>query len=46
LRETLPHLPKDKPLALVCSGNTCFPPTSDPSVLRSLLVGGGRAVFA
>jgi len=39
LRETLPHLPKDKPLALVCSGNTCFPPTSDPDQLKALLIG-------
>ena len=39
LRETLPHLPKDKALALVCSGNTCFPPTSDPDQLKALLAG-------
>jgi uncharacterized protein YyaL (SSP411 family) len=39
LRETLPHLPKDKAVALVCSGNTCFPPTSDPSQLKVLLLG-------
>ena len=38
LRETLPHLPKDQPLALVCSGNTCFPPTSDPERLKALLL--------
>jgi len=37
LRETLPHLPKDKAVALVCSGNTCLPPTSDPDELRRLL---------
>jgi uncharacterized protein YyaL (SSP411 family) len=37
LRETLPHLPEDQPLALVCSGNTCYPPTSDPEKLRALL---------
>ena len=46
LRETLPHTPKDRPLALVCSGNTCFPAISDPGDLRSLLVGGGPAAFA
>jgi len=40
LRETLPHLPKDKPVALVCSGNTCLPPTSDPAHLKSLLENG------
>jgi uncharacterized protein YyaL (SSP411 family) len=39
LRETLPHLPKDKALALVCSGNSCFPPTSDPDQLKALLAG-------
>lgn len=39
LRETLPHLPKDKALALVCSGNICFPPTSDPDKLKALLIG-------
>ena len=35
LRQTLPHLPKDKPAALVCSGNTCLPPTSDPDELNA-----------
>jgi len=37
LRETLPHLPADKPFALVCSGTSCLPPTSDPQQLKSLL---------
>jgi uncharacterized protein len=37
LRETIPHLPKDKTLALVCSGHTCFSPTSDPDQLKSLI---------
>jgi uncharacterized protein YyaL (SSP411 family) len=37
LRETLPHLPMNKPLALVCSGNTCLPPTNDPAYLTALL---------
>jgi uncharacterized protein len=40
LRLTLPHLPKDKPSALVCSGNTCLPPTSDPDELIRLLQKG------
>jgi len=40
LKETLPHLPADKPLALVCSGNTCLPPTSDPDQLKALLENG------
>jgi uncharacterized protein YyaL (SSP411 family) len=40
LRQTLPHLPKDKPSALVCFGNTCLPPTSDPDELKRLLQKG------
>jgi uncharacterized protein len=46
LKETLPHLPADKALALVCSGNTCLPPSSDPAQLKALLENGatGAAV--
>jgi len=46
LRQTLPHLPKDKAVALVCAGNSCLPPTSDPEELRRLLEKGiaGTAV--
>jgi hypothetical protein len=40
LRQTLPHLPKEKPSALVCSGNTCLPPTSDAEELKRLLQKG------
>jgi uncharacterized protein YyaL (SSP411 family) len=40
LKETLPHLPKNKSLALVCTGNTCLPPTSDPQQLTALLENG------
>ncbi len=40
LKETLPHLPADKPLAVVCSGQTCLPPTSDPEQLTALLENG------
>jgi len=40
LRQTLPYLPKDKAAALICSGNTCFPPTSDSDELRRLLENG------
>jgi uncharacterized protein len=40
LKETLPHLPLDKPLAVVCSGQTCLPPTSDPDQLRAYLENG------
>ena len=42
LRETLPHLPQDKAVALVCNGSSCFPPTSEPETLVSLLTGGVR----
>jgi uncharacterized protein len=40
LKETLPHLPANKPLAVVCSGQTCLPPTSDPEQLLALLENG------
>jgi uncharacterized protein len=40
LKETLPHLPAGKPLAVVCSGQTCLPPTSDPEQLIALLENG------
>jgi uncharacterized protein YyaL (SSP411 family) len=40
LRHSLPHLPKDKASALVCSGNSCLPPTSDPEELKRLLQKG------
>jgi len=40
LKETLPHLPLDKPLAVVCLGQTCLPPTSDPAHLRAMLENG------
>jgi uncharacterized protein YyaL (SSP411 family) len=40
LRHTLPHLPKNKPSALICSGNTCLPPTTDPEELKRLLQKG------
>jgi uncharacterized protein YyaL (SSP411 family) len=46
LGETLPHLPADRALALVCSGNTCFPPTSDPEQLKALLTGTQKSVAA
>ncbi len=37
LCETLPHLPKDKAVAIVCSGTTCLPPVSDGEELRRIL---------
>ena len=40
LKETLPHVPPDKPLAIVCSGQTCLPPTCDPAQLTALLENG------
>jgi hypothetical protein len=39
-KETLPHLPLDKPLAVVCSGQTCLPPTSDPTQLTAYVENG------
>ena len=46
LKETLPHLPPEKPVAVVCSGQTCLPPTSDPGQLKAYLENGatGAAV--
>jgi len=38
LKETLPHLSAKKPLAVVCSGQTCLPPTSDPAQLTRFLL--------
>jgi uncharacterized protein YyaL (SSP411 family) len=43
LKDTLPHLPAGKALALVCSGNTCLPPTSDPEHLVTLLNEAGQS---
>ena len=43
LRQTLPHLPKDKAVALICTGNTCLPPTGDAEQLIALLANKGRA---
>ena len=40
LKETLPHLPADKAIAIVCSGQTCLPPTSDPALLIAQLQNG------
>ena len=46
LRETIPHLPKGKAFALVCSGNTCMPPAADPERLKTMLLPGERAASA
>ena len=40
LKETLPYPPAGKPLAVVCAGQTCLPPTSDPTQLIALLENG------
>jgi uncharacterized protein YyaL (SSP411 family) len=40
LKETLPHLPADQPLALVCAGQACLPPASDAAQLIALLENG------
>ena len=37
LKETLPHLPAGQAVAVVCAGQTCLPPTSDPNQLAALL---------
>jgi uncharacterized protein YyaL (SSP411 family) len=46
LSETLPQLPADKPIAVVCSGQTCLPPTSDPARLSAYLENGAEDVAA
>jgi len=43
LKETLPHLPVEKPLAVVCAGQTCLPPTCDPAQLAALLENGAAS---
>jgi hypothetical protein len=40
LKETLPHLPVEKAMAVVCAGQTCLPPTGDPVQLAALLDDG------
>jgi hypothetical protein len=42
LKETLPHLPAEQALAVVCAGQTCLPPTGDPGHLISILSEGHR----
>jgi uncharacterized protein YyaL (SSP411 family) len=44
LKQTLPHLPADKPIAIVCSGQTCLPPTSDPAQLTNFLETGAAGI--
>jgi hypothetical protein len=40
LRQTLPHLPKEKALAFVCAGTTCLPPIGDAEELHRVLQKG------
>ncbi len=40
LRLTLSHLPKDKPLAIVCAGTTCLAPIVDAEELKRVLEKG------
>jgi len=40
LRQTLPHLPRDRAMALVCAGSTCLPPTADADELKRILEKG------
>ena len=42
LKETLPHLPADKAMAIVCAGHTCLPPATDATQLSALLEKGAR----
>ena len=37
LKETLPNLQGDKAFAVVCTGQSCLPPTNDPAQLTLLL---------
>ena len=46
LKETLPHLPVEEPIAVVCSGETCLPPTSEPAELTSYLEDGAQGAAA
>jgi hypothetical protein len=40
LRQTLPHLPREKALAIVCAGSTCLPPIRDTEELQRVLQKG------
>lgn len=37
LRQTLPHLPRDKAQAVICRGNRCLPPTGDAEEVKRML---------
>ncbi len=46
LKATLPHLPRDKAAALVCSGSACLPPVADADSLQKILRGGAAGITA
>ena len=46
LRETLPSLPLAEPRAIVCLGQSCFPPVQDPALLERLLLDGRTIAIA
>ncbi|HXR33785.1 MAG TPA: thioredoxin domain-containing protein [Verrucomicrobiae bacterium] len=46
LRQTLPHLPKEKALAIVCTGSTCLPPIGDAEELQRVLQKGSAETAA
>jgi uncharacterized protein len=46
LKETLPHLPVDKPVAIVCAGQSCWPPATDAAQLTALLQNGAADAAA
>ena len=46
LKLTLPHLPKDKASALVCSGSTCLPPVGNAEQLQKILRDGAAGMAA
>jgi len=46
LRQTLPHLPREKALAIVCAGTTCLPPISDAEELQRVLQKGNAGTAA
>jgi uncharacterized protein YyaL (SSP411 family) len=46
LKETLPHLSADKPVAVVCAGQVCWPPATDAVQLTALLQNGAADAAA
>jgi uncharacterized protein len=44
LKETLPHLPSGKAIAIVCAGQTCLPPASSPDQLIAQMEGGAAGI--